>query len=208
MGQAVSFRTDAYPHCVFTLADDALTLSAYTGAEQQIDVPAEVDGRPLTAIGDGAFKNNRTLWNISLPDSITSIGEEAFYGCGSLNGIKLPQGLVSLGDRAFADCTSLYSIVLPQGITWLGAGLFADSSLNTITLPDGITGYSAEQDPFQNCNISTMIYRPGTATAATMDREFFAPEFPQYRLSQWGTGAVSYTHLDVYKRQGGFCKIL
>ena len=33
-----------------------------------------------------------------------------------------------------------------------------------------------------------MLYRPGTATAATMDREFFAPEFPQYRLSQWGTG--------------------
>ena len=55
-----------------------------TGADQSIacaDIPAEIDGVTVTAIGDEAFYFCEHLRDVTIPNSVTSIGFFAFFGC-------------------------------------------------------------------------------------------------------------------------------
>lgn len=111
--------------CRYTLNSDRnATITKYKGKAENLTVPAELDGHPVTAIGDEAFSNCDSLTSISLPNGITSIGSYAFYGCNSLNSISLPDSLTSIGDRAFYYCTSLDSVYLPNSLTSIGANPF------------------------------------------------------------------------------------
>lgn len=58
----------------------AAMLSAYTGNEEIATVPAELQGLPVTAIGDGCFAETG-VHDLTLPDTVTSIGEYAFWLC-------------------------------------------------------------------------------------------------------------------------------
>ena len=56
----------------------------------------------VTAIGDGAFEECRSLENMTIPKSVTAIGRGAFAGCSSLGSITIPGSVNSLGRHAFA----------------------------------------------------------------------------------------------------------
>ncbi len=70
--------------------------SAYTvvGAEipfgAVLNIPPDYKGIPVTAISEGAFKDNTTLKSVIIPDSVISIGYEVFKGCTSLSSLDLP----------------------------------------------------------------------------------------------------------------------
>jgi hypothetical protein len=44
---------------------------------ETVDVPAEIDGKPVTSIGEGAFVGT-SLTRVTIPAGITSIGSSAF----------------------------------------------------------------------------------------------------------------------------------
>ena len=71
-------------------------------ATAQMDVPHEIDGYLVAAIGDYAFESS-TLERITLPDTVSSIGDGAFQWCFSLTEITLPDSLISIGEDAFID---------------------------------------------------------------------------------------------------------
>ncbi len=62
------------------------------------------------SIGESAFRNCRTLVNITIPESVQVIGEYAFENCGSLKSLNIPENVTTLGDGAFYNCTSLIEI--------------------------------------------------------------------------------------------------
>lgn len=41
----------------------------------ETDIPAEINGVPVTAIGESVFANKHKLTRVTIPDSVTSIGE-------------------------------------------------------------------------------------------------------------------------------------
>ena len=61
-----------------TNADDTLTITNYTGPGGAVDVPATINGLPVTSIGYIAFYDCTNLTSVTIPSSVTSIGEEAF----------------------------------------------------------------------------------------------------------------------------------
>jgi hypothetical protein len=66
----------------------------------------------VTSIGDEAFRDCSSLYNITLPDGLTSIGDYAFYNCLSLtNSIILSENVTSIGDFAFGNCKSLQKLI-------------------------------------------------------------------------------------------------
>ena len=127
--------------------------------EKNIVIPSVFQGKPVTGIGDEAFKECESIENISIPISVTSIGDYAFLGCWSLTSINLPESLTTIGEGAFALCSSLTSINLPESLTTIGDGAFIIcSSLTSIKLPKNLT--SIGESAFLGCSSLTNINLP------------------------------------------------
>ena len=80
----------------------SLTVTAYVGKARSIAIPAEIDGVPVTAIGDRAFAERTDLASVVIPEGVVSIGAQAFSGCAQLRSVSLPETLTNIGEGAFA----------------------------------------------------------------------------------------------------------
>lgn len=121
------------------LDDGTISIKKYEGNEEILNIPAEIDGKKVTAIGDSAFEKNEYLMKVTLPEGVTAVGKKAFRGCISLEEVSLPESCVSIGREAFFECKSMKKANLPKGITILESKVFCDCvSLESLTLPDGL----------------------------------------------------------------------
>ena len=99
-----------------------------------------IDGKPVTSIGDNAFRDSTSLTRVDLPDSIRSIGGYAFYGCTSLASVVFSDSLTSVGVYAFGNCTSLTRVDLPDSLTIIGDFMFYGcTSLASVVFSDSLT---------------------------------------------------------------------
>lgn len=87
-------------------------LRSYKGSAADVVIPAEVNGLPVTQIGDSAFTQNETLRSVVIPEGVTIIGKDAFRNCYKLETVVLPRSLHTIRDNAFRSCSSLTSINL------------------------------------------------------------------------------------------------
>lgn len=55
---------------------------------------------------------------------VTAIGEDAFYGCSSLKSVVIPQSVKTIEAYAFADCTALENIELADSVIFVGERAF------------------------------------------------------------------------------------
>ena len=113
------------------LADGTAEITGYYGDSDDLIIPAELDGRPVASIGDGAFANHISLSSVTLPEGVISIGDFAFSEAG-LNSIILPDTLVSIGDCAFDYCSGLTSVTLPDSLVSMGRNPFNGSALTDV----------------------------------------------------------------------------
>jgi hypothetical protein len=75
-----------------------------------IEIPADIDGMPVTSIGEYAFHRCAPFTSVSIPESITKIGDHAFERCTGLTSVSIPDGVTVIGDNVFRDCTGLTSV--------------------------------------------------------------------------------------------------
>ena len=68
---------------------------------ETLEIPAEVDGYPVSAIGMFAFGNCMKLVSVTIPEGVKVIGEDAFGNSSMLESINIPDSLVSIGSQAF-----------------------------------------------------------------------------------------------------------
>lgn len=107
-------------------------ITNYLGTETDIVVPESIRGITIKGIGANAFKNDKNIRSVSLPDTATSISSNAFYGCSNLetvtgNGITQVDAsafkmstledfpfnqLTKIGSYAFSGCNNLKNIDL------------------------------------------------------------------------------------------------
>ena len=130
----------------------------------ELVIPNEIEGLPVTSIGDVAFFGCESLTSINIPNSVTSIEGGAFAWCESLTSISIPDGVTSIGNGAFRSCRSLTSITIPDGVTSIGDYAFSGCfALTSITIPEGVTsiGYQA----FWGCSSLTSITIPEGVTS-------------------------------------------
>lgn len=72
-------------------------LLSYNGSDSVVTLPYNI-----TAIGGGAFKDNKNITSVTIPSNITSIGAEAFENCSNLETVNL-DGVwnIEVGSHAF-----------------------------------------------------------------------------------------------------------
>jgi hypothetical protein len=108
-----------YGDFTYTETTNVVTITRYTGAGGSVTIPAQINGKPVTSIGDMVFFQCNSLTNIILPNSVNSLGRLAFYECTSLTSITIGNSVTSIGDSAFS-ATSLTSITIPNSVTSIG----------------------------------------------------------------------------------------
>ena len=91
---------------------------------ETLEIPAEIDGRPVFSIGEQAFANKK-FKKIVIPENVTSIGSVAFINCANLTDLVLPETLERIYGKAFADCASLTAVELPESLSTVQKGAFS-----------------------------------------------------------------------------------
>lgn len=150
----------------YTLVNEAtVTITDYpreaTGA---VVIPAEIEGKPVTEIGDLAFDFCAGVTSVTIPEGVTKIGSQAFFNCSTLASVTIPSTVTSIGDNAFNLCIALTSAQIPAGVTSIGIGVFNScQSLASVTIPEGVT--SIGDSAFYNCKTLSSVAIPSTVTA-------------------------------------------
>lgn len=116
---------------VFTTGTGALTENdvKYMNSLPNLSV-LNMKNAQLTQLPGGAFKENKTLTEVVLPDTLTNIEEDAFYNCSSLETIEIPAAVTAIGNCAFAGCTSLNSTLVIHAVcppSYVTASRFGDA---------------------------------------------------------------------------------
>ena len=167
----ITTPTTAYSESEFLTCEkysDHVVISSCDESVESVNIPAEIEGVPVTEIYANTFKDCSNLTEITIPDSITEIGDSAFEECSSLTEITIPDGVISIGQYAFKGTPWLENkqkenplvivnnilidgttcegnISIPDEVTSISDCAFENSSLTEITIPDTVTsiGYSA-----------------------------------------------------------------
>ncbi len=112
----------------YILLDDGTysVIGIGTCAETDIAIPEKYNEKPVTAIGESAFKNCSSIKYITIPKSIINIGNSAFEHCDGLTFASIPEGVTSIGENAFKGCKNLVKISIPDSIRDISNGAFLD----------------------------------------------------------------------------------
>ena len=151
------------PRMTYTVGSDGVTITGMSGQPVEVVIPDTIDGKPVIAIGNGAFYGKSAMSRVVIPSTVTSIGSDAFRGCTVLEDIELPSALTTLGVRVFRDA-GLTSIAIPSGVTALPAEAFSGChDLLLAELPEGLTGIG--DYAFNDCYVMEQADIPSTVTS-------------------------------------------
>lgn len=79
-----------------------IQINGYKGKGGKVVMPSEIDGLPVTRIGDSAFENDSRITGIVLPEKLEYIGDSAFYNTEKLTGVVVfPNSVKQIGCYAF-----------------------------------------------------------------------------------------------------------
>ena len=157
-----TFKSGDYEYSL--LNGGTVNITNYVGIYSDVTIPAEIDGKKVTSIGEYAFRDCTSLTSITIPDGVTSIGYGAFEGCSNLTRISIPDSVTSIGESAFSYCWSLTSISIPDSVTSIGyCAFYWCTRLTSINIPDGVT--SIGDSAFSYCKSLTSINIPNSVTS-------------------------------------------
>lgn len=118
----------------------------YTGNSEYVKIPSKINGYTITGINTQAFKNNKKLKGIIIPDTVTYVEDSLFSGCISLTDVDLGKGITVITNGMFYNCKNLESLTIPEQIE-----RFYDSY--------SYTGNSSDK-PFEGCvNLKNIYFK-------------------------------------------------
>ncbi|MBQ9427931.1 MAG: leucine-rich repeat domain-containing protein, partial [Clostridia bacterium] len=167
---------EPYVDLIYEISNGEITITGYyESASGAMIIPAEIDGYPVTSIGEYAFFECSKLTSIEIPSSVTSIGECAFSYCSGLTSIKLPATVTNIVNL-FDDCSSLTSIIVDdenpsyssdaQGILYNKDKtqlMLCPAGKTECTIPASVT--SIRYGAFSGCRNLTSIEIPSSVTS-------------------------------------------
>ena len=145
-------------------SDDHITITKCDSyAAEKVEIPAQINGVPVTEIKSNAFENCYEIEEIVIPETVTKIGENSFRSCENLKRITLPDSITVLPNSAFNHCFMLEEVKLPAGLTEIQSYVFYEcSNLKSLTIPDTVT--RIEKYAFAKCSALETVVLPENLT--------------------------------------------
>ncbi len=164
---------DQQTQCGYTASNGAVKITGYLGGTGTVNIPNNINGMPVTDIGDYAFATT-PLTGVTIPDSVVGIGNSAFAGPGfeiyeglgwvsMLTSVTIGNNVTSIGDGAFQYCNNLTSVTIPDSVTNIGSWVFYDcANLTNAAIGRGVT--SIGEEAFSECINLTGVTIPDSVT--------------------------------------------
>lgn len=130
-----------------------LSIVGYVGMKTDVVIPERIDGKPVYEIGDFAFRCNRLISNVRIPDTVVCVGDNAFVSCLNLQEVRLSSQLKHILNWVFCDCPSLeavhadaYAVYDINGVLYARDDGYVDlyrypparKAAETFVIPDGV----------------------------------------------------------------------
>lgn len=90
--------------------EDVIEITGYDGPAASIEIPEEIEGRPVRSIGPHAFENRMDLRQVIVPDGCRTLRQFCFYGCSRLEFLSLPDSCDDYYDGVIRQCTGIREI--------------------------------------------------------------------------------------------------
>ena len=94
----------------------SLMITKYTGNNTRIQIPSEIQGTPITVIGERAFYDKQ-ITSVTIGNSVTSIGAEAFMNNSQLQSITIPDSVTFIGKWAFKACILTGEVIIGANVS-------------------------------------------------------------------------------------------
>ncbi len=141
-------QNDSLESLVYTIRDDGSAMITSYSAKfwydsdpnftVELNIPSEINGHTVTAIGDGALRESATkISGITLPPTIKEIGNRAI-DCRYLKYLKLNDGLEVIKDYAINCGDVLETLVIPDSVKYIGDEAISGEALKNITMPKNL----------------------------------------------------------------------
>lgn len=163
--ETLYFHKDYETGCVYTLINNSeYKITDVGSASGNVIIEDAYRGKPVTAIGDNAFKNNGTVESVVIGNNVKTIGDSAFYRCAKLASVTIPESVTTIGSSAFGQCASLKSITIPESIDEIGDYIFSYCrNLQEIVFNGNIA--SVGKEAFISCTALKEVVIPDSVTS-------------------------------------------
>ena len=138
-------------------------IRGYTGNEEVVSIPSEIDGTKIIGIScEEMFKNSIQTKKVILPEGIQVLKDKVFYNCSNITDIELPSSLKYIGKDVFEGTTWLKNKYINEnGMLVINNQLIScNKETTTITIPAEVT--LINEDSFNGCNKLNEIIIKGT----------------------------------------------
>ncbi len=165
--------------------NEYVAINGHSSPPENMVIPAYIDGYPVQLIRYGAFDRVLTLKSVTIPDTVLTINQ-AFSNCENLETIEIPESVTEIEGYAFENTIWLENkkaenpfvvvnnilidaslmtgdIVIPDNITDIHNSAFADSTITSITIPEGIE--IIRSSTFFRCENLINVKLPSTLTS-------------------------------------------
>lgn len=102
-------------------------------------IPSEINGLPVTEMGEYLFEDCTNLKSVEIPETITKYGIYMFKNCKSLTSFTIPSNMTQIPPGTFQFCENLETVTLHDNIKVVGYECFYYcKSLRISSLPDSV----------------------------------------------------------------------
>lgn len=141
----------------YQILNNEITIIKYTGVASKVKIPNEIDGYPVTTIGNRAFDELDNLTEIVIPANVVDIYTDSYFGsidafrkCDNLSVVTVDENNLVFDSRD--NCNAIIktesntlffgcqNTVIPNSVSSIGEQAFNECvNLESITIPNSVT---------------------------------------------------------------------
>lgn len=142
--------------------DGTVTITGGNIVTPKLEIPAELEGKKVSAIGMNAFTGNNVITDLVIPEGVTTLYWYSFNTCRNLETVTLPDSLEFIDGWAFERCSRLKTINVPANVTRINGGAFAqNSSMTSITCDPANKNYVSVNGVLFTKDMKELVAYPG-----------------------------------------------
>ena len=142
--------------------DGTVTITGGNIVTPKLEIPAELEGKKVSAIGMNAFTGNNVITDLVIPEGVTTLNWYSFNTCENLETVTLPDSLEFIDSWAFERCSRLKTINVPANVTRINGGAFAqNSSMTSITCDPANKNYVSVNGVLFTKDMKELVAYPG-----------------------------------------------